>query len=104
MDIKGFDGLRPHTAAICNDHHQWRKTLRNFVDTHIAPNIEVWTKTGRFPDDLFVEAAKENLFGMGFSNDLGGWEKDADLYHRIIFAEELHRLGSGALKPPSLPS
>lgn len=97
MDIKGFDGLRPHTAAICNDHHQWRKTLRNFVDTHIAPNIEVWTKTGRFPDDLFVEAAKENLFGMGFSNDLGGWEKDADLYHRIIFAEELHRLGSGVV-------
>lgn len=97
MDPNGFDDLRPRTSALHNDHDQWRQTLRHFVDKHIAPNIEVWSEAGRFPDFLFEEAAKKNLLGLGFPNELGGWNEDADLYYRIIFAEEFHRLGSGVI-------
>lgn len=37
------------------------------------------------------------MLGFGFPQELGGWSDDVDLYHRIIFAEELHRLGSGVV-------
>jgi acyl-CoA dehydrogenase len=34
---------------------------------------------------------------MGFREDLGGTGEDVDLYHRIIFAEEFFRMGSGVV-------
>lgn len=34
---------------------------------------------------------------MGFREDLGGTGEDIDLYHRIIFAEEFFRMGSGVV-------
>jgi len=97
MSVNDFDGLRPPTAGLRDDHDRWRLTLRDFVDEKIAPHIDVWSDSGTFPDSLYEDAAKSGLLGFGFPAELGGWSEDADLYHRIIFAEELHRLGSGVV-------
>ncbi|MDG2288360.1 MAG: acyl-CoA dehydrogenase family protein, partial [Woeseiaceae bacterium] len=42
-------------------------------------------------------AAAAGLLGFGFPAETGGWEEEVDLYHRIIFAEEFHRHGSGVV-------
>ncbi len=97
MELNDFDGLRPRTPGLREDHNQWRQTLRDFVDKHIAPHIEAWSDAGTFPDSLYEDAARNGLLGFGFPQELGGWSTDVDLYHRIIFAEELHRLGSGVV-------
>lgn len=90
-----FDALRPPAARLTSAYDEWRRHIRQFVDTEIAPNIEVWNRAGTFPDRLYRKAANAGLLGMGFPEALGGCLENADLYHRIIMGEELHRLGSG---------
>jgi acyl-CoA dehydrogenase len=92
-----FDGLRPPTAGLTPAHDAWRQRLRTFVDSEIAPHIDEWNRSGTFPDSLYSRAAAAGLLGMGFPERLGGNREDADLYHRIIMGEEMHRLGSGVV-------
>ena len=95
--MNDFDGLRPRTAGIGKIHDEWRTKLRSFVDEHIAPDLDAWSEAGTFPDDLYRKAAAAGLLGFGFPAEIGGWEEEVDLYHRIIFAEEFHRHGSGVV-------
>lgn len=92
-----FDGLRPAVAGLTPVHHAWRRKLRSFVDAEITPHLDDWNRAGTFPDELYRKAASIGILGMGFPEILGGCIEQADLYHRIIFAEELHRLGSGVV-------
>ena len=95
--MNDFDGLRPRTAGIETRHDKWRQKLRRFVDDKIAPDLDTWSEAGTFPDALYEQAASAGLLGFGFPAELGGWRDPVDLYHRIIFAEEFHRLGSGVV-------
>jgi acyl-CoA dehydrogenase len=95
--MNDFDGLRPRAAGIEKKHDEWRTKLRTFVDQHIAPDLDAWSEAGTFPDELYRKAAAAGLLGFGFPSELGGWEEEVDLYHRIIFAEEFHRHGSGVV-------
>jgi acyl-CoA dehydrogenase len=95
--MNDFDGLRPRTAGLGKKHQDWRTKLRIFVDENIVPDLDAWSEAGTFPDELYKKAAKAGLLGFGFAVELGGWAEDADLYHRIIFAEEFHRHGSGVV-------
>ena len=92
-----FDGLRPATPALTDVHRQWRAQVREFADRHIAPYIDEWDAAGTFPDALYGQAAAAGVLGFGFPEPLGGCRADADLYHRVIFAEELHRFGTGVV-------
>lgn len=92
-----FDGLRPPCAGLSDVHIAWRDRLRSFVDEHIAPHIDDWNRAATFPDTLYTDAADAGLMGFGFPAKYGGWDSDPDLYHRVIFAEEFHRLGSGVV-------
>jgi len=92
-----FDGLRPTAAGLTSVHAEWRQKLRNFVDTQVNPHLDAWNRAGTFPDELYLKAARAGILGMGFPEALGGCNEHAGLYHRIIFAEELHRLGSGVV-------
>lgn len=92
-----FDGLRPPSPFLQPEHDAWRTHVRAFVDSQIAPNLHAWDAASDFPDQLYHEAALAGILGMGFRVDLGGTGEDIDLYHRIIFAEEFFRLGSGVV-------
>jgi len=92
-----FDSLRPKTPRLTTVHSEWRTRLRAFVDSEIAPNLAAWDAAGTFPDEVFGRAIRAGIYGMGFPANLGGVIEDADLYHRITFAEEFHRLGSGVV-------
>ncbi len=92
-----FDGLRPPSPFMTAEHDAWRAHVRGFVNTHIAPHLDAWDAASDFPDSLYKEAAKAGVSGMGFREDLGGTGEDVDLYHRIIFAEEFFRMGSGVV-------
>ncbi len=92
-----FDGLRPPAPGLTDEHDRWRATLREFVGGHIEPRLAAWNEQGSFPDELYRSAAEAGLLGFGFPAELGGWDRPADLYHRIIFAEEFHRPGSGVV-------
>jgi acyl-CoA dehydrogenase len=95
--VLDYDALRPPAPGLTDAHAAWRAELRDFVTTHIEPCIEEWNAAATFPDELYRLAADAGLLGFGFPAELGGWEETADIYTRVIFAEELHRLGSGVV-------
>jgi acyl-CoA dehydrogenase len=97
LNTLDFDGLRPPTAGLTPAHDDWRRRVRGFVDSEIAPHVEDWNRSGTFPDSVYSLAAGAGLLGMGFPERLGGCLEEADLYHRIIMGEEMHRLGSGVV-------
>ncbi len=92
-----FDSLRPPATGLSHAHDEWRQHVRQFVDSDIGPHINQWNATGTFPDEVYLRAAAAGLLGMGFPESLGGSMERAGLYHRIIMAEEMHRLGSGVV-------
>lgn len=93
--VLDFDGLRPPSPFMTAAHDQWRARVRQFVTQDIEPYLAAWEAAGTFPDALYETAARQGLLGLGFPERVGGNTEDADPYHRVIFAEELHRLGSG---------
>jgi len=95
--VLDFDGLRPASPFLSEAHSAWRRQVRAFVDREIAPNLDDWDAAADFPAELYRKAAAAGVTGMGFSVELGGTGEDVDLYHRIIFAEEFFRLGSGVV-------
>lgn len=98
-DLKnlGFDELRPPSPVYTPVHRSWQQKLRAFVDQYVAPNIDSWDLQGTFPDELYGQAAKAGILAMGFPEALGGKPGTGDLQHRILFAEEFHRLGTGVV-------
>ena len=95
--VLDFDALRPPSPFLTPEHDAWRAKLRDFIDAHVAPHLDDWDAASDFPDDLYVQAAKDGILGMGFREDLGGTGEDIGLYDRILFAEEFFRLGSGVV-------
>lgn len=95
--VLDFDALRPPSPFLTPEHDAWRAKLRAFIDTHVAPHLDDWDAASDFPDDLYVQAAKDGILGMGFHEDLGGTGENISLYDRILFAEEFFRLGSGVV-------
>ncbi len=91
----GFDQLRPPSPFLTEAHEQWRDRVRAFVSGAIEPHLDSWESAGTFPDALYESAANQGMLGVGFPERLGGHTEDADPYYRVVFAEELHRLGSG---------
>ncbi len=89
-----FDGLRPACERLTGFHDDWRNRVREFVDENIVPRLDAWEAAGGCDDALYRQAADAGLLGMGFPTELGGIG-DTDIYHRVIFAEEMHRTGSG---------
>lgn len=92
-----FDGLRPPSPFMTAAHDQWRAHVRQFVTQEIEPHLATWEAAGTFPDALYESAARQGLLGVGFPERVGGHTEDADPYYRVIFAEELHRPGSGVV-------
>lgn len=95
--VLDFDALRPPSPFLTPAHDAWRSKLRTFIDTHVALHLDDWDAAADFPDELYVQAAKDGILGMGFREDLGGTGEDIGLYDRILFAEEFFRLGSGVV-------
>lgn len=90
-----FDSLRPPCRGLRPEHEEWQRRVRAFVNTEIVPWLTEWEADSCFPDSLYLNAVEHGIFGLGFSRDAGGSGENADIYHRVILAEEMHRCGSG---------
>lgn len=78
-----------------DEHEAFRRTLRRFVETKIAPFADAWDEAKAFPVELYRDAAAVGLLGLGFPEAYGGVESDP--FYAIIGAEELARGGSGGI-------
>jgi len=77
---------------LSSEHEAFRKVVREFAETEIAPHAEEWDRTHTFPLDVVRKMGELGLFGLLFPEEYGGM--GADLLTLCIAIEELARVDS----------
>jgi citronellyl-CoA dehydrogenase len=78
------------------EHHQLRRTVREFVDKEIRPHSERWEDEGIFPaHEVFKKAAKLGLLGVNKPEAYGGM--GLDYSYQAVVTEELGGAGSSGV-------
>ncbi len=78
------------------EHDALRRTIRHVVEREVTPHIEEWEAMGRFPaHEVFKAFGSAGLLGLEYDPAFGG--QGVDHSFTVVFAEELGRMGFGAL-------
>lgn len=105
------------------DHEMFRDSVRRFMQTEVAPNVEQWRKDGRCDPAVFRKAGEVGLLCMWADEQYGGLGIEDFRFEQVIIEETIRhgdlglfmtlhsrlvgpyigRLGSEALKQRLLP-
>jgi len=78
------------------EHHSLRKTVREFVEKEINPNVDEWENAGAFPaHELFKKAGRLGLLGVNKPEQYGGM--GLDYSYQAAGTEELGWCKCGAI-------
>jgi citronellyl-CoA dehydrogenase len=78
------------------EHTQLRRTVRDFVDKELNPNVERWEREGAFPaHEVFKKAGKLGLLGVNKPEAYGGM--GLDYSYQMVVTEELGTCHCGAV-------
>ena len=84
-------GLDPFTE----DHHAFRRTVRELCERELAPHAREWDAAGEFPAALFRRFGELGLFGIRRDPAHGG--SGLDWWYVVAYAEELVRARNAGL-------
>jgi acyl-CoA dehydrogenase len=70
-----------------DEHRALREQVRRFAREHIAPFAHAWDEAEEFPRELYREASKAGVIGIGYPEELGG--SGGDISHVLAASEEL---------------
>jgi len=76
--------------ALTEEQHLLRKSVREFAETEIRPNVMTWDESQHFPKELLPKLAELGLMGIQFPEAMGGAGMSAVDY--CICIEELARV------------
>ena len=78
------------------EHHQLRKTVRDFVEKELNPHVDEWEKAGAFPaHEVFKKMGKLGLLGINKPEAYGGL--GLDYSYAASATEELGNCDCGAV-------
>ncbi|MEZ4393706.1 MAG: acyl-CoA dehydrogenase family protein [Polyangiales bacterium] len=83
------------TTHFSEAHEMFRKTVRDFIEKEVKPNIEQWEEDEIFPRWVFERAGELGIFGAHYPEEHGG--AGGDYWYSIAKAQELPRCGAGGL-------
>jgi acyl-CoA dehydrogenase len=84
----------PPIPPFTEEHEEFRRAVRRFVETELYPHATEWEDARWFPNEVFKRMAELGYLGLKFPPEYGG---DDDLVADAVLAEELARCGSGGL-------
>ncbi|MEO6987426.1 MAG: acyl-CoA dehydrogenase family protein [Aquihabitans sp.] len=73
-----------------DETEQFRKVVRDFAETAIAPHAEAWDRDHHFPTDVVLEMGELGLFGLPFPEQYGG--SGSDFITLCVAIEEIARI------------
>ena len=79
--------------ALDRSHDEVRKTVRRFVEEHVAPHADAWDRGKQFPREAWNALAKAGLAGLPFPTAYGGAGRDVLSY--AVAVEEISRASAG---------
>ena len=71
------------------EHEQYRRSVRSFLDKELAPNLAKFEAQGGAPKDFWCKAGQAGLLGACIPEEYGG--AGGDIVFSIILSEELGR-------------
>lgn len=75
------------------DHEDFRRTVRDFAESQIAPHVREWDKQHHFPADLIPQMGELGLFGLVVPEEFGGHAGHGGEFTYLCLAiEELGRV------------
>ncbi|HEY4375674.1 MAG TPA: acyl-CoA dehydrogenase family protein [Acidimicrobiales bacterium] len=75
---------------LTDEQEQFRKVVRDFAETAIAPHAEAWDRDHTFPTDVVRAMGDLGLFGLPFPEEYGG--SGSDFTTLCVALEELGRV------------
>jgi len=73
-----------------DETEQFRKVVRDFAETAVAPYAEAWDRDHTFPTDVVLAMGELGLFGLPFPEEYGG--SGSDFTTLCVAIEELARV------------
>ena len=78
--------------ALSSEHEAFRRVVREFAETEVAPHAEEWDREHAFPLEAVRKMGELGLFGLPFPEEVGGM--GGDLLTLCLAIEELARVDS----------
>jgi alkylation response protein AidB-like acyl-CoA dehydrogenase len=75
---------------LSEDHELFRKVVRDFAETEVAPQVAEWDRAHHFPVDLVGQMGDLGLFGLVVPEEYGG--SGGDFTSLCVAIEELGRV------------
>ena len=75
------------------EHESFRRTVRQFLESEVAPCAAEWEEARRIPREAFRRMGDLGFLGILFPEELGG--TGASIFHALAFLEELPRSRMG---------
>ncbi len=75
---------------LSSEHEAFRKVVRQFAETEIAPHAASWDRDHHFPEDVVRKMGDLGLFGLPFPERIGGG--GGDFTSLCIAIEEIGRI------------
>jgi short/branched chain acyl-CoA dehydrogenase len=76
--------------TLSPEHESFRRTVREFAESEIAPHVAEWDRDHHFPVDAVRSMGKLGLFGISAPEEYGG--ADGDFTSLCVAIEELGRV------------
>src|SRR6476659_1081373 len=80
------------TYELSREHEEFRRSVREFAQAHIAPYAAQWDKDHHFPIDTVQQMGKLGLFGLTAPEEFGGAGEDGDFTSLCVAIEEIGRV------------
>ena len=82
-----------NSMYFTEEHHLFRKSLQDFLQKEVVPNIETWEQTGVIDKFIWKKFGDMGFFGINYPEAYGGL--NLDLFYTVILLEELQKINSG---------
>ena len=76
-------------SPYSEEHDLFRKQVRQFAETELAPHAEAWERDRTFPNWVFQKAGELGILGAHYPEEVGGG--GGDYWFSVVKSEELVR-------------
>lgn len=76
-------------SPYSEEHDLFRKQVRQFAETELAPHAEAWERDRTFPNWVFEKAGELGILGAHYPEEVGGG--GGDYWFSVVKSEELVR-------------
>ncbi len=77
------------------EHEQFRKSFRKFLEKEAIPNYEEWENDRIIPRDFWIKMGEQGYLCPDIAEEYGGSE--TDWAYSVVIDEELERVGTGLI-------